>query len=91
MPLPFLSVQWTNRIARHRMVGSIERMVIGLSRDEIIYFLGDPDPRAEGVLHAPSKGLAYMTNSNAGLHRMRHEFLIIFLDEDDIAVRISRR
>jgi len=69
------------------MIDSIERTVIGLSKYDIINILGYPD--SDGVFHAPGMGLAYVISTpSQRLIGMTHEFLIIHLDENLIAVDI---
>ena len=82
MPLPFNSHSWINHTSRPRMAGSVEEMVIGLTRDEIINLLGEPQPFTDGVLHPPSRGIAYILD----FRWSRHEFLIIYFDDESIAI-----
>jgi len=82
MPLPFSSDRWLDRSLRPRMVDTVEEMVIGLSRADIIELLGSPQPNTDGIIHAPSRAIAYMIRDRG----FRHDFLIIFFDEDNIAI-----
>ena len=86
MPLPFISGFWMNHTARDRMVEPVKEMVIGLSREEILDLLGSPDAYLPGILHGPGRGLNYLLYIERQIGPPRRVFLVILLDEDQIAV-----
>ena len=92
IPLPFINSFWEYRLVYnirtvHRMQNSIEQMVLGLPKEEIIRILGEPD--SDGVFHAPGRGLTYIISTpHQRLISMNHEFLVIYLDKDLIAADV---
>jgi len=78
MPIPFIQPLWKIDIARSRMVYYVEDRLTGLSRNEVIELLGEPDLGYDAGYGPPGLTLYYRLNS-------RYLFIII-LDENNIVV-----
>jgi len=84
--LPFIDCMWKRNIARSLMVDSASVEAIGLPKDAILYLFGIPLPNTDGIYHEPHRGIVYSVRDNVGLHGTSQEILVIFLDEELIAV-----
>ena len=90
IPIPFVQPLWDAEIGRHRMRWALYVQLQGQHRDEIIQKLGEPQPQITDWF--PDRILEYTLVPADGwwdrltTHRWRR--LIIFLDENGIAVNV---
>jgi len=87
MPLPHIYDLWVSHTARHRMVDSVTKKVIGLSKDEIVNLLGEPDGEG-GRFAAPGKGLYYVLGVS---DYIKVDIFVIYLDENFTATECKIR
>jgi hypothetical protein len=85
---------WNDEAERTEVLESIEELVIGLPKQNVIDLLGTPlsQTAGAGVFHDYGRGLMYLITTERQLGFRRYVFLVILLDEDLIAkeVRINR-
>jgi len=86
MPLPFISSLWEDEILRRRMADDVSRRVVGLHTEEIILMLGEPDVKDR---HRRDDLSALVYRLRDPEHERFWQHLIIFYDENDIAVNTS--
>ena len=87
MPLPYNESSWKSHTARNRMVSSVTRKVIGLSKDEVIALLGESEG-GEGHFTAPGQGLYYVLGieRNFLVASVKVDVFVVYFDENHIAV-----
>jgi len=89
-PIPFNEPLWEQGIDRHRMVDTIEDMIIGLSEREVIELLGEPSGLLNRGWHYVPRGLDYdLFHEPHAIWGFRRPILVIHFDEDMIAYSTS--